>query len=241
VVRPGEAIFMDWSRSGPVDECATFLYAVPLPGDRVLLEETSLAARPGVPLDLLADRLAVRLRDAGVPPDAAIGHETVRFRLDVPVPSPPPGVVAFGVAGGMMHPATGFSVGDALTTAPALADALAEELGRGSVAAARAARAAVWPVRARRVRSLRDLGLRTLLRMPPGRVPEFFDAYFALSPGLQRAYVSGRADLAGTAAAMTAVFGGASWQVRGAMVAAQVRRNAPDGRPRAGAGRSPGC
>jgi lycopene beta-cyclase len=241
VVRPGEAVFMDWSPLGPADEHATFLYAVPLPGDRVLLEETSLAARPGLPLDLLADRLAARLRAAGVPVDAAIGTETVRFRLDVPVPSPLPGVVAFGVAAGMMHPATGFSVGDALTTAPTLADAIAGELAHGSAAAARAARAVVWPARARGVRSLRDLGLRTLLRMPPPMVPAFFDAYFALSPERQRAYLSGRADLAGTAAAMTALFGSASWQVRGAMLAAQFRTSAPGERRRAGSGSNPGC
>jgi lycopene beta-cyclase len=240
LVRAGEAIIMSWSEPDLSQTCATFLYAVPLPAGRVLLEETSLARRPGLSLQVLADRLTTRLAAAGVPADAVLAHERVRFAVDLPVPSPPPGVVAFGVAGGMMHPATGFSVGDALTIAPALADALVSEVARGPAAAARAAHAVVWSARSRGVRMLRDLGLRTLLRMPPASVPAFFDAFFDLAPERQRAYLSGREDPVGTAAAMIGVFGAAPWRVRGAMALAQLRTDA-SGRARAGSGRSPGC
>jgi lycopene beta-cyclase len=219
LVPAGEAVFMSWSR-GP--GWPTFLYAVPLAGGRVLLEETSLARRPGLPLDELRSRLHARLDAAGIPTSAAIGEERVRFAVDLPVPQARPGVVGFGVAGGMMHPATGYSVGDSFVTAPAVADALAATIVEGPRAAAHAARAAIWPPAARAVRALRVWGLRTVLGMRQDRVPDFFDAFFALSPDLQLAYLSGRADPAGTMSAMASIFATTSWSVRRAMLGAQT-------------------
>src|SRR5687767_5054617 len=87
------------------------------------------------------------------------------------------GVVAFGVAAGMMHPATGYSVGDGLATGPAVAAAIAETLPRGGPAAARAAHSAVWPPAAPLVHMLRLQGLRVVLALPPSRVPDFFDVF----------------------------------------------------------------
>lgn len=215
------AVFMEWARAGAA-EPPTFLYAVPLPDGRVLLEETSLARRPGLPLAALEERLRARLADAGVETGPQPAVERVRFTLDDDVPPTRPGVLAFGVAGGMMHPASGFSVGEVLATAAPTAAALRDALPSGAEAAARAARAALWPARARAVRRLRAAGLSTLLRLQPEVVPAFFDAFFGLSPDLQRAYLSGRTDPAGTAAAMTAVFAGASWPVRRSMLTAQL-------------------
>ncbi|MGQ0838558.1 lycopene cyclase family protein [Actinokineospora sp.] len=214
LVAPGEAVFMRWCGS-------TFLYAVPLPGGRVLLEETSLARRPGLGLDELRSRLIARLAAAGIRADADT-VERVRFALDVPVPPVwRRGAVPFGVAAGMIHPATGYSVADALLTAPRVADAIARALPRGPLAASAAGRAAVWSPAARAVHALRRRGLRTLLALPAERVPEFFAEFFALPDDLQRAYLSGREDVRGTAAAMAALFRRAPWRVRAAMVAAR--------------------
>jgi hypothetical protein len=58
---PGEAVFMDWRQPPGFGEPATFLYAVPLPDGRVLLEETCLARRPGLGFAELRDRLHARL------------------------------------------------------------------------------------------------------------------------------------------------------------------------------------
>jgi lycopene beta-cyclase len=220
LVAPGEAVFMRWGRTAG---WPTFLYAVPLPGGRTLLEETSLARRPGLPFAELAERLSARLAASGVEVEDGADTERVRFAVDVPAARPRRGIVAFGVAGGMMHPATGYSVGDVVTTAPAVAAAIAAELPRGGPAAARAAQAVLWPPAARAVRALRRWGLRTLLALPPERVPEFFDTFFALPPELQHAYLSGRDDLRGTAAAMSALFGTASWRLRGVMATGWAR------------------
>ena len=211
LVPPGTAVFMDgWDTS---DGIATFLYAVPLPDGRTLLEETSLAARPAVGQEVLRERLERWLDQAGVaiPPDAPV--ERVRFPLDLPLRTRT-GAVPFGAAAAMVHPATGYSVGDALVTAPVVADAIATALPGGPPAAAAAARAAVWPRSARAVHALRRQGLRALLALPAERVPEFFAEFFALPDARQRAFLTGRTDLAGTAAAMASVFTHSPWAIR---------------------------
>ncbi|WP_326938067.1 lycopene cyclase family protein [Amycolatopsis cynarae] len=199
------AVFMDWS--APARE-PTFLYAVPVGGGRVLLEETCLARRPGLGPDLLAGRLQSRLLRAGAAPEG--DEELVRITLD---PLRPRGL-AFGAAAGLIHPATGYSLADSLRLAPAVAAALAEELRSGPAQAVRAARHVLWPAAARTVHTLRRFGLRALREMPGDRLPEFFELFFGLPSELQRAYTSGRTDVTGTVAAMTALFRAAPWRLR---------------------------
>jgi lycopene beta-cyclase len=204
VVGPGEAVFMDWRAAGTGP--ATFLYAVPRPDGRVLLAETSLAHRPGVPISELRARLLTRLRGHGIDPGNA-PVERVHIPLDH-LPSAGSGrVVRFGAAAGLVHPATGYGVADALRLAPRVAEAIAT----GGPAAARRV---VWPARARAVHRLRRAGLSTLLSLAPEETAAFFERFFALPPDRQRAYLSGRDDLAGTAAAMVALFAAAPWSLR---------------------------
>src|SRR5699024_10256131 len=75
--------FMDWRRdNGAAPEAApSFLYAVPLGGDRVLLEETCLARRPALGLPELRSRLLARLDARGVTVPADPETEKVRFPL----------------------------------------------------------------------------------------------------------------------------------------------------------------
>ena len=139
LVGPGEALFMDWRPDHGEPGWPTFLYAVPLGGDAVLLEETSLARRPGLPLARAAPPPARPAR----PPRHHRRHadarvERVRFPVDRPRHATP-GVLGFGAAAPLVHPATGFSVADALRLAPVVADALAH------AAALRAAHASCGP------------------------------------------------------------------------------------------------
>jgi lycopene beta-cyclase len=208
LVGPGEAVFMDWrapfidSRTGP----ATFLYAVPRPDGRVLLAETSLAHRPGLPVGELRARLLARLRGHDIDPgDAPV--ERVHIPLDHAASAGAGRVVRFGAAAGLVHPATGYGVADALRLAPRVAEAIA-------TGGAAAARRVVWPAPARAVHWLRRAGLSTLLSLTPDQTAEFFERFFALPPHRQHAYLSGRDDLAGTAAAMVALFRVAPWSLR---------------------------
>ena len=218
-VGPDEALFMDWRPDHGEPGWPTFLYAVPLGGDAVLLEETSLARRPGLPLPVLRHRLDARLARHGItaPPDARV--ERVRFPVDRPRHATP-GVLGFGAAAPLMHPATGFSVADALRLAPVVAEALAT----GGVPAAQRR---IWPARALAVHRLLRIGLEALLRMPPETVPGFFETFFALPARHRRAYLSDRDDLAGHLAAMGALFSHADVGLRRRLIDPAFRGPAP--------------
>jgi lycopene beta-cyclase len=195
-----EALIMDW-RKPPEATTAdpTFLYAVPVSADGVLLEETSLARRPGLPLPELRLRLRARLAAHGVPLPG--DEERVHIPLDGR-----PGSGAFGAAAGFIHPATGYSVAVSLRRAPVVARALAE------------GRPVVRSPQERVVHALRLRGLTALLAMSPDEVPRFFDEFFALSDADQRAYLGGHGDLRGTVRAMVSLFDLASWRMRARMV-----------------------
>jgi lycopene beta-cyclase len=220
---PDEVLFMDWRAAGA--GVPSFLYAVPRP-DGVLLEETCLAGRPGLPLAELRTRLLARLAAHGIEPDPDARVERVRIPLDATPPPPRPGVVRFGAAAGLVHPATGYGVARALSLAPAVAVALAGALGNGHgprVAASRANRA-VWSPAARATRSLRLLGLRALLELPAERAPAFFEAFFTLPAWARRRYLSGHDDPVGTAAAMSVLFAAVPAPVRPVLARAAFTR-----------------
>lgn len=217
---PGEALFMDWRPDHGHHGSPTFLYAVPLGDGAVLLEETSLAGRPGLALTELRARLHARLRAHGIAvPDGAVS-ERVRFPLDEPRPSGP--AVAFGAATPLVHPASGFSVAAALGIAPALAAALAAHLPDSPTAARAAAERLLWPPSARAVHRLRLLGLRTVLDLPATAVPAFFEGFFRLPSRHRSAFLSGRDDLTGTALAMTALLRTVDAPVRARMLRSAV-------------------
>ncbi len=180
-------LFMDWRTDNGAEPDAppSFLYAVPLSAETMLLEETCLVGRPALDITVLRHRLHRRLRSRGIELTGSEPIERVRF----PVQGGRPGSGRFGAAGAFTHPATGYSV----TASLAAADTVA--LG-----------ASAWPAQARAVHALRSAGLRALLALPPADLPVFFDAFFTLPPRLQRAYLSGRTDLGGTVAAMRTLF-----------------------------------
>ncbi|ONM48862.1 lycopene cyclase family protein [Nocardia donostiensis] len=198
------ALFMDWrlDNGAPADAPRSFLYAIPLGGEAMLFEETCLAGRPALELGELEQRLHHRLRARGV---GCTGRERVE-RVRFPVTGGRPGADRFGAAGALTHPATGYSVAAAL--------AAADTVATGGTA---------WPPSARAVHRLRLAGLRALLSLPPADLPDFFDAFFAIPPDLQRAYLSGRTDPAGTAAAMSRIFADLPAPIRRRVAAATLR------------------
>ena len=214
LVRAGEVLFMDWRAEHGERGWRSFLYGVPLGGDRVLLEETSLACRPGFPLADLRRRLHRRLARRGVPVDGA-AEERVRFTVDTPVPLRRGPVLPFGASAPLIHPATGFSVATALRLAPVVAAAVRTGLDTGGArGAARAAWRAVWSPAALAVHAIRRTGLEALLTLPPAEVPRFFDVFFALPEEHRWTYLTGREDVAGTVAAMGALFATSPWPLR---------------------------
>jgi lycopene beta-cyclase len=212
---------MDWRPHHGEMGWPTFLYAVPVTSDRVLLEETSLARRPGFGLGALRRRLHARLAHHGIA--VPLGNEErVRFPVDRPLPAPGDWrgpVIPFGAASPLVHPATGYSVATSLQLAPRVATAVRDGLQRGgSAAAGVAAWQTVWSPAALAVHTLRRRSLESLLRFPPRLVPEFFDVFFALPERHRWAYLTGREDVAGSAGAMGALFAASPWWLRKRLV-----------------------
>lgn len=198
-VTGGSAEFMDWrpsptaSQSSCVD--SSFLYVVDT-GDSVLVEETVLATRTST--RVLLPELQARLRGRiGGAMDRAVGRETVHFvtdRRSRPWYRGPDadGVSTFGAAGGLIHPATGYSLAAAVA---AVDDAL--DLLEGARVHGRIAAASAW--------RLRVLGAELIVAArDPGVLPRFFDAFFRLPVRLQRRYLEGQGAV-GVAAAMLAL------------------------------------
>jgi lycopene beta-cyclase len=235
IVAPDEALFMDWR---PIPDSIggwpTFLYAVPVGGGRVLVEETCLVRRPGLSLDVLRRRLRARLAAQGLRLGATFApaaerdiaqddsaQEWVRFPVEAPLPRPGR-VISFGVAAAVIHPATGYSVASALGLAPRVAASIASALPHGPASASKAARHAVWPASALAVQGLRRRGMEAVLALAPDQVPAFFEVFFGLPEPLRAAYLSGREDLPGTAAAMITLFRRAPRRLRAHLVLASA-------------------
>lgn len=190
---------MDWRRDHdtPPGAPPTFLYAVPLDDQDTLLEETCLVGRPALGMRELRRRLESRLAGRGLTLSGYERTEHVRFSVEAdPADEVRGGPLLFGSRGGLMHPATGYSVAVSLREVDRLVDA---------VAAGRDPRRALWPPAARVTQRLRQAGLRTLLALPPDGTPAFFDAFFDLPVELQRGYLSSRSAPQATMAAMVAM------------------------------------
>lgn len=185
-------------------EPTTFMYAMDLGGDRWFVEETSLAARPAVPLRELRQRLERRLAVRDVVVTEILATERCAFAMNAPLPPDGP-AVAFGAAAAMVHPATGYQVAAALQQAPVLAGALRAALGthHDPWDVARAGRRAVWPPGALRRDLLYRIGLEVILSLDTAATQAFFDGFFALPPDLWRGYVSRTSTPFGVERAMT--------------------------------------
>lgn len=232
VLDGADGLFMDWRPADDPRAAPSFLYALPVGEDRVLLEETCLAGRPPLGTTELRRRLHVRLARHRVPLRGDEPVERVRFALDTPLPraewaGATPVAPRIGAAAPLVHPATGYSVAAALTMAPALATAARAD------DPARAVQDVLWSPGARLVHALRRRGLEVLLGLAPEQVPEFFAAFLDLPVHHQRSYLGDRDHPAHTAAAMTALLPHLSRPLRSALLAGAVGLHPPGSRPRA--------
>lgn len=187
----------DWSPHPKQSDVASFLYVFPLGDGRVLLEETCLAAAPGMPIEELKRRLRTRLLARGVEASAIdnpLGREIVRIPMLGRGAPPPAGVLAVGTAGRGGHLVTGYSVAHSLSSADSLARAIAEgdvpeEVDRFGIS-----------------EFLRGAGLRALLRLDLPGTMALFEGFGALSPTDQRAFMSRDSTAAAMARAMWGMF-----------------------------------
>ncbi|MDB5045352.1 MAG: carotenoid cyclase, partial [Deinococcus sp.] len=133
----------------------------------------------------------------------------------------PGSILAFGAAGGLVHPVSGFQVSGALADAPAVAQAIADALPDAE-AATRAAWHALWPPERRAARELGLMGLDALLRLPADGLPAFFQSFFRLPAAHWHAFLAPRTPTPALARTMLRVFAHAPNSVRLRLVQAAV-------------------
>lgn len=199
---PSEALWMDLRDLAPTP---SFLYALPIDERAVFVEETALAARPEVPLALLEARLQARFDRHGVRVRGVRRVERCRIPLDVAVPRD----LAFGSAGGMVHPATGYLLARVLAHADAVAAGVLAGRGEQALRAARGGRA----------RDLHLLGLDVLTASDGPALTAFFDAFFDAPEAARDAFLSPTPGAGSTALAMARVFLAAPNPVRRRLLA----------------------
>ena len=194
LVPPGGALLMDWAALAAPGAAPAFLYGLHLDDGTVLLEATSLAARPPVPLTDLRSRLAGLFAAHGLRP--AGDPERVTIPLDPLLRAGGRGT-PLGAAAGLVHPATGYSVASSLRLGPRVAAALA----RGGDP-----RPVVRTARPRATAALLGLGLEVLLPLDTAATDAFFAAFFRLPERSWAAYLDVGSSPAAVAATMARTF-----------------------------------
>lgn len=126
------------------------------------------------------------------------------------LPTYPQRVLGIGGTAGMVHPSTGYMVARMLGAAPALADAIVDQLSAPSDRAVNASAAApprseaeadrmaaavwstIWPVERLQQREFFSFGMEVLLSLNLAETREFFRAFFSLSDFHWQGFLSSR-------------------------------------------------
>lgn len=219
------AVLMDWR---PHDGSASwgrrrpsFCYLIPLPDGRVLVEETSLAARPAMDRGELRHRLVLRLGRHGVSARELAGTPTERVHIPLQARarrhgSGPATIHPVGAAGPQLNPISGYTVFASLAQADRFAQqVLADE-----------------PPRGRRLPDPRRVALPALDRLSGDATMALFDGFGRLSAERQRAVMDLQAGTGPVLAAMGTQWWRMPARFRPALVAATVRGAADAGSQR---------
>ena len=224
-IEAGRFVLMDYRCDHLSDaqrsEPPTFLYAMDLGDGVFFLEETSLALAPGVPYDVLQQRLQQRLDQRGVQITEVIHEEFCLFPMNLPLPDRTQPLLAFGGAASMVHPASGYMVGALLRRGPALAQALAEALANpdlGSAALARSGWRALWPLELVLRHQLYQFGLSRLMGFDETLLRRHFATFFALPQEEWFGFLTNTLPLPRLMGVMLRLFALAPWDVRRGLI-----------------------
>lgn len=199
-------VFMDWRDSHLNNDVKlkernskipTFLYAMPFSTNRIFLEETSLVARPGLPMEDIQERMVARLKHLGIKVKSIEEDEHCVIPMGGPLPVLPQRVVGIGGTAGMVHPSTGYMVARTLAAAPVVANSIVQYLGSSDRGLSGNELSSevwkdLWPIERRRQREFFCFGMDILLKLDLPGTRRFFDAFFDLEPHYWHGFLSSR-------------------------------------------------
>ena len=230
-VEQGQFVLMDYRSDHLSDaelaEPPTFLYAMDLGDGRFFVEETSLALAPAVPFETLRQRLHRRLVQRGTAVQQVEHEELCLFPMNLPLPDLHQPVLGFGGAASMVHPASGYMVGALLRRAPAVAQAVAQQIKAdpqaSSLHLATTGWQVLWPLELRRKHALYQFGLEKLMRFSEPQLRAHFATFFSLPSEQWYGFLANTASVPALLAAMLGLFVHAPWSVKAGLMGMRGR------------------
>jgi lycopene beta-cyclase len=177
----------------------TFMYAMPLDGNQIFFEETSLVARPAMSFQECKDRCFRRLKHLGIQVTKVKEEEFCYIPMGGALPARDQRILGFGGAAAMVHPSTGYHICRALIGASDAAVAIQEELAKESPNMDRAVASAynaLWSPSNIRQRNFATFGGEFLMKQEVVGLRGFFDGFFRLPLELWGGFLAGWPGLA---------------------------------------------
>lgn len=179
---------------GTEKEVPSFLYAMPLGGNRVFLEETCLVAKPALPFAVLKRRLERRCEALGLRIKQVHEEEWSYIPTGGALPEADQPLTAFGAAANLVHPATGYSIARSLREAPGMAAAITVAL-KDQPSAREASKfvwEALWTQEKRRQAAFHVFGMELLCQLDVNATADFFTTFFALPSSFWRGFLASK-------------------------------------------------
>jgi lycopene beta-cyclase len=173
----------------------TFMYAMPLKGNRIFFEETSLVARPAMSFQECKDRCFRRLKHLGIDVIKLEEEEFCYIPMGGALPVRDQRVIGLGGSSAMVHPSTGYHLCRCMMGASDMANAIIHELSLESTPnldrAAASAYHAIWTPEAIRQRNFAVFGGEYLMERNVVGLRGFFDGFFRLPLEMWGGFLAG--------------------------------------------------
>jgi lycopene beta-cyclase len=172
----------------------TFMYAMPLKGNQIFFEETSLVARPAMSFQECKDRCFRRLKHLGIEPTKIYEEEFCYIPMGGALPVRDQRVIGLGGSSAMVHPSTGYHLCRCMMGASDMARAIVDELNSSSPNLDRAAASAynaIWTPENIRQRNFAVFGGEYLMEQNVQGLRGFFDGFFRLPLEMWAGFLAG--------------------------------------------------
>ena len=221
-LKKGQFVLMDYRNDHLNDEQKkeppTFLYAMDMGNGKYFLEETSLGLVNPLTMENLKERLEKRLiyRDISI---TSMQHEELGLFLpmNMPIPDFQQQILGYGGAASMVHPASGYLIGNVLRRAPLVAKAISTAMKDKKLSTCHIAKKgweSLWPKELIRKKSLYQFGLEKLMRFDEKLLREFFGSFFKLPKTQWYGFLTDTLSLREIVYAMCIMFIKAPWSVK---------------------------
>ena len=221
-LKKGQFVLMDYRNDHLNEEQKkeppTFLYAMDMGNGKYFLEETSLGLVNPLTMDNLKERLEKRLsyRNISI---TSMQHEELGLFLpmNMPIPDFKQQVLGYGGAASMVHPASGYLIGNVLRRAPLVAKAISTAMNDKKLSTYHIARKgweSLWPKELIRKKSIYQFGLEKLMRFDEKLLREFFGSFFKLPKTQWYGFLTDTLSLREIVYAMCIMFIRAPWSVK---------------------------